>query len=202
MRTSLDVAPPVHRRDALARELHPLPVPWLAREPAHLQRAVPGRLDPALQHPRRGLRVLGDEVALQCHQHGALLLEGQALGDVDLPSVVRFEHAVSWLLARYRGMLPCLRAGTASRLVDSMRSALMSRGRVSAGSITSSMNPRSAAAYGVENFSRYSVMSSARRPAGSSDRSISFLNTMLTAPSAPITAISAVGHANDTSARR
>ena len=53
-------------------------------------------------------------------------------------------------------MFPCLRAGIVSRFVDSIRSALISRGRVSAGSITSSMNPRSAAAYG----GAYDVMSS------------------------------------------
>ena len=45
----------------------------------------------------------------------------------------------------HSGMFPCLRAGTVSRLVESIRSALIRRGRVSAGSITSSMNPRSAA---------------------------------------------------------
>ena len=55
-------------RHALARELHPLAVPGLTREPAHLQRTVSRRLDPALQHPRRRLRVLGDEVALERHQ--------------------------------------------------------------------------------------------------------------------------------------
>jgi hypothetical protein len=53
-------------------------------------------------------------------------------------------------------MFPCLRAGIVSRFVDSIRNALINRGRVSAGSITSSMKPRSAAAYGVENFALYS----------------------------------------------
>ena len=48
-------------------------------------------------------------------------------------------------------MFPCLRAGTFSRFVESMRSAWISRLRVCAGSITSSTNPRSAAAYGVAN---------------------------------------------------
>src|SRR4029079_2934084 len=142
---SPDVAPAVPRWHALARELDPLAVPRLAREPPHLEGAEPGRPDPALQHPRRRLGGLGDEVALKRHQHRSLLLGGQALGDVDLPSVVGLEHAGllvarSLLLDRYRGMLPCLRAGTASRLVDSIRNALINRGRVSAGSITSSMN--------------------------------------------------------------
>jgi hypothetical protein len=53
----------------------------------------------------------------------------------------------------HSGMFPCLRAGIVSRFVPSIRSALIKRGRVSAGSITSSMNPRSAAMYGVANFS-------------------------------------------------
>jgi hypothetical protein len=61
--------------------------------------------------------------------------------------------------------------------------------------MTPSMNPRSAAMYGVANFSWYCPISSARAATGSSAFSICFLNTMLTAPSGPITAISAVGHA-------
>ena len=64
------------------------------------------------------------------------------------------------------------------------------------------MKPRSAAAYGVENLSRYSLISSCFFDTGSAAFSISLRNTTLTAPSAPITAISAVGHANETSARR
>src|SRR3954470_10942440 len=75
---SPDVAPAVHRRNALARELHPLSVPGLAREPPYLEGAVTGRFDPALEHPWRRLRVLRDEIALERHQHGAFLLEGQA----------------------------------------------------------------------------------------------------------------------------
>src|SRR6266516_3719777 len=195
---STDVAAAVHRRHALAREFDPLPVPGLACEPAHLERPVPGRLDPTLQDPRCRLRIVLDEVPLERHQGRAFLLRGQPVRKVEPPSVVGLEHDAS----SYSGMFPCLRAGTDSRFVESMRSALISRGLVSAGSITSSTKPRSAAAYGVENLSRYSRISSARFCPGSSARSISLLNTMLTAPSAPITAISAVGHANETSARR
>jgi hypothetical protein len=42
-------------------------------------------------------------------------------------------------------MLPCLRFGWATRLVCNVRRARISFGRVSAGSMTSSMYPRSAA---------------------------------------------------------
>ena len=40
--------------------------------------------------------------------------------------------------ATYKGMLPCFLAGFSSRLLRSMSSALINRGRVSRGSITSS----------------------------------------------------------------
>ena len=48
-------------------------------------------------------------------------------------------------VSRYSGMLPCLRCGEASRFVSSVSSAVMSFGRVSWGTITSSRYPRSAA---------------------------------------------------------
>src|SRR4051794_41730477 len=108
MMASPDVAPTVHRRDALACELHPLSVPGFAREPPDLQRAVARRFDPALEHPRCGFGVLGDEVALERHQHRALLFEGQALGHVDLSSIVGLEHAGSSLLRAATG--GCCRA--------------------------------------------------------------------------------------------
>src|SRR5438270_9773012 len=54
---------------------------------------------------------------------------------------------------RHSGMFPCLRGASVSRFVSSISSALMSRGRVSRGSITSSTYPRSAATYGLANFS-------------------------------------------------
>ncbi len=72
--------------------------------------------------------------------------------------------------------------------------------RVSAGSIMSSTSLRPAATYGFENVSRYSSTSSLRRAAWSSAASISLRNTISAAPSAPITAISAVGHASTRSA--
>jgi hypothetical protein len=46
------------------------------------------------------------------------------------------------------GMLPCLRRGSSSRLVRSIARLAATFWRVSAGSMTSSMYPRSAAAYG------------------------------------------------------
>ncbi len=48
----------------------------------------------------------------------------------------------------YSGMLPCFFFGFTSRLPSQARSAEMSRGRVSCGSMTSSMYPRPAATYG------------------------------------------------------
>ncbi len=49
-------------------------------------------------------------------------------------------------------MFPCFREGRASRLFLAASSALTSRGRVSWGSMTSSMYPISAALYGFANF--------------------------------------------------
>ena len=52
----------------------------------------------------------------------------------------------------YSGRLPCFFAGMWSFFDRSMFKARIIRGRVSRGSITSSMNPREAATYGVANF--------------------------------------------------
>jgi hypothetical protein len=56
----------------------------------------------------------------------------------------------------YKGMLPCFFLGELSTLFLSIRKARMILGRVSCGSITSSMNPRSAATNGFANRSRNS----------------------------------------------
>src|SRR5438552_8365276 len=69
----------------------------------------------------------------------------------DGADVVRIETGRE--LVPHSGMFPCLRGGTCSRLVRSIRSDWIKRGRVSAGSITSSMKPRSAATNGFENCS-------------------------------------------------
>src|SRR5690606_9129364 len=113
-----------------------------------------------------------------------------AIGDQDL-----LEHGG---LRRLRvrgqsGMLPCFLGGFWSRFVASISSERMILARVSSGRITSSMYPSSAALKGLANFSRYSASSSTRRAAGSLASWSSLRNTMLTAPSGPITAISAVG---------
>src|SRR5262249_12709387 len=104
------------------------------------------------------------------------------------------------LFGCHSGELPCLRAGSCSRFVRSIASARASILRVSRGSMTSSTYPRSAAWYGLRNRSSYSTINSARRASGSEAASISLRKMMLTAPSAPITAISADGHANAMSA--
>ena len=67
--------------------------------------------------------------------------------------------------------------------------------------MTSSTYPRSAAVYGLAKRSLYSAISSARRASGSAAFSSSCRKTMLTAPSGPITATSAVGQATLKSAR-
>ena len=51
-------------------------------------------------------------------------------------------------LPAHNGIFPCFFGGLRSRLPRSIRSASISRGRLSRGSITSSMYPRAAAAYG------------------------------------------------------
>ena len=108
------------------------------------------------------VRALLREVALERADNGPLLVRRQigvqlepARGETRgvgpaLGAAVR--GSVPFVVA-HSGMFPCLRAGIVSRFVPSIRSALIKRGRVSAGSITSSMNPRSAAMYGVANFS-------------------------------------------------
>ena len=51
----------------------------------------------------------------------------------------RSGHRSSWISSGHSGTLPCLRLGSSSRLVASIRSPATSFWRVSAGSITSSM---------------------------------------------------------------
>ena len=75
-------------------------------------------------------------------------------------------HDVS-LPRDHSGMLPCLRGGTLSRLVRSVRSARTTCTRVADGSMTESTYPRSAATYGLASVSSYSSTSRVRREAGS-----------------------------------
>src|SRR2546425_4532742 len=93
------------------------------------------------------------------------------------------------------GMLPCLRRGLVSRLPARERSAAISFRRVSRGSMTSSTYPRAAATYGFAKRSTYSPTSWLLRLSGSSALAISSRWMTFTAPSGPITAISADGQA-------
>src|SRR3990172_9695278 len=92
-------------------------------------------------------------------------------------------------------MLPCFLGGLRSRFVASSSNAPTTRGRVSLGSMTSSTYPRLAAMYGFANRAVYSSVSRRRSEAGSAAAAISSRKMMLTAPSTPITAISALGQA-------
>src|SRR5204863_3748752 len=96
---------------------------------ACLQDPDPHVLDPAGHRPRVGLLGVVGEIAFEGGDQRLFLLRKEPVGQV----------------VPHSGMFPCLRAGTASRLVESIRSVLIRRGRVSAGSMTSSMYPRSAA---------------------------------------------------------
>src|SRR5258708_6699049 len=118
----------------------------------------------------RDCRTLGP-----CRQHA-----GEGGGDDDL--------------VRQTGMFPCFRQGrsTVFSLACSMPS--MITRRVSAGSITSSIIAQPAARYGVIDFRMVST-SCARLASGLSDASTCLLKIMFTAPSGPITEISAKGQA-------
>src|SRR5687767_135191 len=87
-----------------------------------------------------------------------------AVGDEDLAQ--RQSHS---------GMLPCFFGGLRSRFVSNAESAAITFARVWLGRITSSMKPRSAATYGLANFSRYSAMRAARAAATSAAASSSRL---------------------------
>ena len=99
-------------------------------------------------------------------------------------------------------MFPCLRGGRRSRFVRAVSSASISTGRVRRGSITSSTYPRSAADVRIrEPLLVVGDQLGSRRASASVAPSSSLRKTMLTAPSGPITATSAVGHAKLKSAR-
>src|SRR5262249_17682571 len=97
--------------------------------------------------------------------------------------------------AHQSGAVPRLPGGFRSVLVPSIDRAPISFGRVILGSITSSMNPRWAAMYGLANVLRNSSTLFLRSSAGFFAAAISFLYRISTAPSGPITAISAEGYA-------
>jgi hypothetical protein len=99
--------------------------------PPHLEQAAPNGFCPPGKRPRRG--------------PGAIGVQGPLERDDHRPSL--FGAKLRWQLepGHQRGMLPCFRGGTDSRLVRSIRRAWISRTLVSAGSMTSSTYPRSAA---------------------------------------------------------
>ena len=55
----------------------------------------------------------------------------------------------------YNGMFPCFLRGLLTTLFSSILNALINLARVSAGSMTSSINPRSAARYGFAKIQRH-----------------------------------------------
>src|SRR5216684_1737252 len=73
----------------------------------------------------------------------------------------------------HRGMLPCFFFGFVSRLFSRARRAVMILARVSAGSMTASMYPRSAATKGLAKRSRNSAIFSWRRISRSDSRALS-----------------------------
>src|SRR5256886_7155509 len=138
----------------------------------------------------------GCPVGFRVHSNAADPHSASRMGhpDRDL-AAVRDEHTPEHAPPTQSGMLPCFLGGRVSRFVRSTVNASITRGRVSAGSITSSRYPMRAAMYGFANRSRYSLTSSASRFAGALASSISFLKMIWTAPSVPITASSAEGQA-------
>src|SRR5699024_6053977 len=152
------------------------------------------RLEPAghahrRDHHRDGGELVVTQVALHqphvggTHREGVLGRRGGAGGP----------------LGAHSGMFPCFLVGSVSRLVRSARSARATSRRVSAGRITPSIQPRSAAVYGVANCSSYSASYRARAASTSPPCSVTSRRSprwrMFTAPCEPITAICAVGQA-------
>src|SRR5687768_6708917 len=82
-----------------------------------------------------------------------------AMGSLETDSFgMEIRNGVGWRgegaeKADYRGTRPCFFCGRLSRLLMRGHSAAIRRGRVSEGSMTSSTQPRSAATYGLANFS-------------------------------------------------
>src|SRR5262245_2193572 len=177
----------------------------------------------ALLHGLTGLHVelpndtgrLGDDRDLHLHrfQNADLVALGDHLPlfDDDLPDVrgdlrsdfghgpgsYARETAGTRRSAVQTGSTPCLRHGRSTRLPAVIRRPRAIAARVSAGSITSSSLAWPAAMYG-SMLARISSASSSRRAVRASSSSIasSCLRWMMfTAPSGPMTAISAVGQA-------
>ena len=101
--------------------------------------------EPALQAVAAGELAAGVEPILQAMAAGELAAEAAAAEAVEEAAELNLtSSAVPYCSQRslpvdQRGTLPCLRFGSSSRLVDSIRNPATSFRRVSAGSITSSM---------------------------------------------------------------
>ena len=101
--------------------------------------------EPALQAVAAGELAAGVEPILQAMAAGELAAEAAAAEEVAAAAELNLtSSAVPYCSQRslpvdQRGTLPCLRFGSSSRLVDSIRNPATSFRRVSAGSITSSM---------------------------------------------------------------
>jgi hypothetical protein len=97
--------------------------------------------EPALQAVAAGELAAGVEPISQAMAAGAVAEAAEAVEAAELnltSSAVPYCSQRS-LPVDQRGTLPCLRFGSSSRLVDSIRNPATSFRRVSAGSITSSM---------------------------------------------------------------
>src|SRR5260370_461045 len=89
------------------------------------------------------------------------IYSGDFLDVSNVPATMFFDDRCN--LSSHRGMLPCFFLGLVSRLFSRARRAVMMRARVSAGSVTASMYPRSAATNGLAKRSRDSAIFSWRR---------------------------------------
>src|SRR5699024_4844000 len=153
-------------------------------------------------HGDRGELVVAQIALHQAHVRGAhrcrlLHRGGSARGGCGAGGVGRGGGTV--LAGAHSGMFPCFLVGSVSRLVRRARSARATSRRVSAGRITPSIQPRSAAVYGVANCSSYSASKRVRAASTSPPCSATSRRSprwrMFTAPCEPITAIWAVGQA-------
>src|SRR5205823_3157497 len=118
------------------------------------------------------------------------------LGDLRSGLGLHLPHAADQLRLDFShtGMLPCLRHGRSIFLSRACSMALTITRRVSAGSMTSSIIAQPAARYGLI-WARIVSINCARVASGLSEASTCLLKMMLTAPSGPMTEISANGQA-------
>ena len=165
---------------------------WSASRSASL---VDGdRLDPQLMarpdDPQRDLAAIGDEDPRE--GRSACPCAKTARRPASVPDLRRSQRDVAVLLARVGVALPVEHLERSGSVAAGSRAERSRRRRIRA----------TAAMYGLANCASYSATS--RRAAsatGSSASAIWSRKMMLTAPSAPITAISAVGHAKFMSPR-